>query len=53
MNVSSLQCIFLNLVVNDDAWVVTILFDFLNVYAYLSVNTQVSYHIPNKATSVH
>jgi hypothetical protein len=56
MNVSPLQCIFLNLVVNDDAWVVTILFDLVNVYAYLSVNTQiweVLCHIPNKATSVH
>jgi hypothetical protein len=34
-----LQGTFLNLVVNDDALVVTILFDLVNVYASLSVNT--------------
>jgi hypothetical protein len=39
MNVFPLQCIFLNLVVHDDAWVGTILFDLVNTYASLSVNT--------------
>jgi hypothetical protein len=34
-----LQGTFLNLVVNDDALVVTILFDLVNVYASLSGNT--------------
>jgi hypothetical protein len=37
-NVFPLQCIFLNLVVNDDAWVVT-LSDLVKVYAYLSAKT--------------
>jgi len=39
MNLFPLQSTFLNLVVNDDAWMVTILFDLVNVYAYLSINT--------------
>jgi hypothetical protein len=38
MNVFPLQCIFLNLVVNDNAWVVIILFDLVNIYTSLSVN---------------
>jgi len=33
MNLFPLQSIFLNFVVNDDAWVVTISFDLVNVYA--------------------